>query len=223
MTGRRVVLFDLDGTLTDPKVGITRSVEHALRRLGVPPVPPEVLLCFIGPPLHEAFVELAGVPAGLAHAAVDAYREYFGDRGLFENVVYDGVLEMLEVLGAGGFRLGVATSKPTVFAEQILEHFGLRHRFDVVAGAELDGTRRHKQDVIRLALDRLGCGGDGCVMVGDRSFDVLGARHHGVPALGATWGYGTAAELLAAGAAGLVRRPADVVQAVADTIGETFA
>lgn len=219
MAGGRVVLFDLDGTLTDPKVGITRSVEHALRRLELPPLAPEVLTAFIGPPLHEAFVELAGIPADHAQVAVDAYREYFGDRGIFENVVYDGVPEMLASAKASGVRLGLATSKPKIYAERILDHFGLRASFEVVAGPELDGTRRHKREVIELALGLLGGDARACVMVGDRGFDVAGARHHGLPSIGVTWGYGTEAELVAAGATRLAHHPTEVAGVLEDLIG----
>ena len=196
----RVALFDLDGTLTDPKVGITKSVRHALARVGVDAPDLDALVVYIGPPLQDSFVSIAGLSEADAAEALIGYREYFADRGLYENEPYVGIADLLTGLADDGWTLAVATSKPTVFAERILDHFGLRAHFAVVAGAELDGSRRHKHDVIDHALVQLGCGPEGCVMIGDREHDVLGAHRHGIPAIGVLWGYGSREELEAAGA-----------------------
>ncbi len=195
-----VVLFDLDGTLTDPKEGITKSVRHGLARVGVDAPDLDALVAYIGPPLQDSLMSIGGLSEADAAEALIGYREYFADRGLFENVPYDGAADLLAGLTADGWRLAVATSKPTVFAERILDHFGLREPFEVVAGAELDGSRRHKHDIIVHALDQLGCSSDGCVMIGDREHDVLGARRAGMASIGVLWGYGTREELEAAGA-----------------------
>ena len=194
-----VVLFDLDGTLTDPKVGITRSVQHALRAMGQEADDLDALTPYIGPPLRESFQQLAGLSEPEAETAVGAYREYFGAQGLFENEPYEGIREVLAGLAAAGHRLGVATSKPTVFAEKILEHFDLRGWFEVVAGAELDGTRSRKSELIAHALALLGCeAGRTCVMVGDRQHDIVGAHEAGVSSIGVLWGYGGIEELILA-------------------------
>ena len=194
-----IVLFDLDGTLTDPKEGITKSVQHALRALGQPADDLEALTPYIGPPLRDSFRSLAGLTAAEAEVAVDAYRDYFGAQGLFENVPYDGVREVLAGLAAEGRRLAVATSKPTVFAEKVLEHFELRGWFEAVAGAELDGTRSRKSEVIAHALALLdGEASRTGVMVGDRQHDIVGAHEAGVSSIGVLWGYGGIEELILA-------------------------
>ena len=194
-----VVLFDLDGTLTDPKEGITKSVQHALRSIGQPADDLDALTGFIGPPLRESFREIAGLNAGEVEAAIDAYREYFGTQGLYENFAYAGIEEVLAELAAEGRRLAVATSKPGVFAEPILDRFGLRGWFEVVAGSELDGTRARKSEVIAYALDLLGCEASRrCVMIGDRQHDIAGAHEAGVSSIGVLWGYGGIEELILA-------------------------
>jgi phosphoglycolate phosphatase len=196
-----VVLFDLDGTLTDPRVGITRSVAFALARFGIEVEDTDTLVPFIGPPLDESFVKLGGLAEADAWNAVLAYREYYTDTGIYENAVYDGIAEVLGELAARGWRLGVATSKPTVFAERILEHFDLRAAFEVVSGAEMDGSRQHKHLVIEHALAQLDVDpSPECVMVGDREHDIVGARRLGLATVGVTWGYGPREELEAAGA-----------------------
>lgn len=206
-----VGLLDLDGTLTDSKVGITRSVQHALRRAGIDVVEPETLTGYIGPPLQDSFVALAGFSEAEAIQAVASYREYFAETGIFENTVYPGILECLEALQSRGWRLAVATSKPTVFAERIVDHFSLRSHFEAVVGTGLDGSRRHKHQVIAAALRELGVAADeGCIMVGDREHDVMAARAVGLQSVGVTWGYGSVQELSDAGADLLVHAVADL-------------
>jgi phosphoglycolate phosphatase len=204
------ILFDLDGTLTDNRVGITRSVQVALAGVGVHREPDE-LLAWIGPPLQDSFVALGGLGEATALRAVEVYRARFAEVGLYENAVYDGIEGALAELGSRR-RLAVATSKPTVFAERILDHFGLADAFDVVVGAELDGSRRHKPEIIGHVLGRLGVGR--AVMVGDREHDVAGAAACGIPCCGVLWGFGTEAELVAAGAATLVPTVGELAAAV---------
>ncbi len=207
-----LVLLDLDGTLTDPYDGISRCVVHALERLGLPVPGEQALRDVVGPPLEEGFAGL-GVPADLVGEAVALYRERFTVRGLYENRVYDGIPAALQVLQGRGDRLAVATSKPEPFAVRILEHFGLAESFVLVGGATLDGSRRHKADVVGHVLASLG--ETEAVMVGDRAQDVLGAAAHGLPCVGVSWGYARPGELAAAGARLVVDAPAELPDALA--------
>ena len=215
------VLLDLDGTLTDPYDGITRCVLHALAALGHPAPDEAALRGMIGPPLQEGFASL-GVPVAQLDEAVRLYRERFSTTGLYENRLYDGIPELLDDLRAAGRRLALATSKPEVFAQRILDHFRLADRFDVVGGATLDGTRRRKADVIADVLAATGSTGpvrDGAVMVGDRAQDVLGAQAHGLRCIGVRWGYAEPGELEAAGADPLVSTPAELLAALTGRAG----
>ncbi|MDY0885084.1 HAD family hydrolase [Dongia soli] len=203
------ILLDLDGTLTDPQIGITRSIRHALEALKLPVPSEQALISFIGPPLLEAFHDLVG-DATLAQRCVDHYRDRFGTIGLYENEVFPGVPEMLDQLLAVGHRLYLATSKPHVFASRILDHFGLTSRFAAIYGSELDGTRTRKADLIAHLLAKEGIGGEPAVMIGDREHDVHGASANNLPAIGVLYGYGSRAELEAAGATAFVASPAEI-------------
>lgn len=197
----KYLLFDLDGTLTDPKIGITTCVQYALRRFGIDEPDIDRLTWFIGPPLSESFKQGYGFDDEQAARAIAAYRERFSTVGLFENTVYDGVPAMLDALRAAGFVTAVATSKPTVFSERILAHFGLADKFDAVVGSELDGTRTAKADVIREVTARLDIRDPAdAVMVGDRRQDILGAAACGMRAIGVRYGYAEPNELEQAGA-----------------------
>ncbi len=196
-----VILFDLDGTLTDPGEGITNSVAYALRKLGQTPPPRSELEAFIGPPLIDSFMSLAGLDRLTGELAVKYYREYFSDRGIFENQIYPKIADMLKHLKEAGAVLSLATSKPTVFAAKILEHFDIAKYFDAVAGSELDGRRVKKAEVIEHALQLLDIHDTASVvMVGDREHDTIGAAACGVTSVGVTYGYGSQAELANAGA-----------------------
>jgi phosphoglycolate phosphatase len=200
-----VVLWDLDGTLTDPKVGITSGVQYALARLGVEVADADDLVGYIGPPIRDAFIEFHAVPEDQVEHAVATYREYYLDRGIFENVVIPGIPEALAAIGGTGRSMAVATSKVDWMAERILEHFELRDHFSVVGGATLDGSRGTKVDVIEHTLAELGIGAAGTdrdrvVIIGDREHDVLGARSAGIRSIGVRWGFAGAGELEAAGA-----------------------
>lgn len=196
-----IVLFDLDGTLTDPGMGITNSVAHALRRWGIEVPPRSELYKFIGPPLADSFAKYYGFCMEDAEKSVEYYREYFRDKGLYENEIYPGAEEMLKRLKAEGKKVVLATSKPEVFAKRILEYFKIDGYFDYVAGASMDSSRNRKGDVIAYALDSIGNPDKSAVvMVGDREHDILGAKENCLASIGVTFGYGDRAELEKAGA-----------------------
>jgi phosphoglycolate phosphatase len=211
----QAVLFDLDGTLTDPKTGITRCIQHALAALGrTSPGEAELTWC-IGPPLRESFARLLdSEDEALLGRAVALYRERFSTIGLFENALYSGIPELLSTLRRKGYRTYVATSKPRVFALRILEHFGIAALFDGIYGAELDGTRMDKGELISYLLSMENLEPGQVVMVGDREHDMVGGGRCRVPCIGVTYGYGSEAELRAHGAACLAQAPADVAAAV---------
>lgn len=203
----RTVLFDLDGTLTDPREGITRSIAYALERMGLEPPPLEALVFAIGPPLRASLARLlADERREPVERALAFYRERFADVGLFENAPYEGIAAELAALRAAGARLFVATSKPLVYAERIVRHFNLDAHFEAVHGCELDGTREDKRDLLAHLLGLHGLDARRTTMVGDRGVDMGAARHHGLRALGALWGYGSREELLDAGAHDLCER-----------------
>lgn len=197
------LFIDLDGTLTDPQIGITRCVAHALAQLGYP-VPDDLntLNWVIGPPLHTSFITLVGEDR--ADEGLALYRERFGTIGLFENTSYPGIHDTLSSLKAAGFTLSLATSKPHVYARQIVERFELLPFLDHVFGSELDGTRANKVVLLDHALKATGTRAEASIMSGDRKFDMEGARANKIAAIGVTWGYGSAGELAAAGAQHLV-------------------
>ena len=190
-----VILFDLDGTLTDPFEGITRCVQYALAHFGIEEPDLRRLAPYIGPPLKESFMQRHGLTVPQAEEALRQYRVRFSDLGMFENRVYQGIPQALETLRKAGHRLGVATSKPTVYSVKILEHFGLASYFDVIVGSELDGRRVDKAEVIAEAMARLNAVPEETWMVGDRCYDMEGARRCGVRALGVAWGYAEGEEL----------------------------
>lgn len=204
------ILLDLDGTLTDPREGITRCIQYALSRLDHHVPAQERLLGCIGPPLHGSFVNLLGGDHELAHRAVSLYRERFSEVGLYENAPYSGVREALETLRGAGARMFVATSKPTVYARRITAHFGLDTWLEDVFGSELDGTRTDKSDLLAHISRQLDLPAHDTRMVGDREHDMIGARVNGIEPVGVTWGYGSRAELLAAGAARLLHTPLEL-------------
>jgi phosphoglycolate phosphatase len=206
------VLFDLDGTLTDSAPGILASLRHAFGQSGVETPAEAVLLRAIGPPFELGLPDI-GVPPEHVLAVIDHYRDRYEHVGLFENQLYDGVVDMLDALA--GVVLALATAKPEPTARRIVEHFGLTARFAVIAGATYEPGRRTKTEVIAHALAELGvAGGPDVVMVGDRDHDMLAARHHGLGSIGVVWGYGSVDELTLAGADALANSPAEVVSLV---------
>lgn len=205
------ILFDLDGTLTDPGVGITKSVEYALNRYGIAVPDRSELYPFIGPPLIDSFMKYYGFSKEQAVEAVEVYREYFRVKGLFENEVYQGVPEMLKALKDAGKILLVASSKPEEFVVTILKHFDLFSYFDFVGGAAMDETRTKKEDVLRYVLQKANVTDPStAIMVGDREFDVNGAHAFGMDAIAVTYGYGTTEELTAAKPEYMANSPRDI-------------
>lgn len=213
------VLFDLDGTLTDPKEGITKCVQFALMQQGIHEPDLDKLEPFIGPPLTDSFMEFYGMTREQAEIGVADYRKRFGPVGIFENKVYPGIPEMLAHLKEAGIKLAVASSKPEPFVKRILEHFGLEAYFDVVTGSNLDGSRIEKEAVVEEALRRLGqsrINQETCAMVGDRKFDIYGGRQFGLTTVGVSYGYAGKGELEAAGADHIVRTVKQLEQLLLD-------
>lgn len=195
MQKKTAILFDLDGTLTDPMTGITKSVRYALAYFGIEVATLEELTPFIGPPLKGSFQKFYGFSEEDAETALSKYREYFSKTGLFENQVYEGIPALLKALKAQNKRLYVATSKPTVFATQILEHFNLAEYFDFIGGSELSGERVEKSDVIDFVLRENNIAKETAVMIGDRCFDVDAGKEAGLTTIGVLYGYGDKEEL----------------------------
>lgn len=211
------VLIDLDGTLTDPQEGIVACIEFALAKLNIEVPESTDLKRYIGPPLQQTFKALCKDDS-LAAQGVRFYRERFTDQGLYENKVYDGIPQCLQLLRDAGSTLYVATSKPTVYSLRIVEHFGLTPYFAQVYGSELDGTRADKTDLLAHVLSTEGVPASEAVMVGDRRYDIVGATNHGVKSVGVLWGYGGEEELSAAGATALCSAP----DALFDTVQGLF-
>lgn len=209
----KYILFDLDGTLTDPKLGITKSVAYALKSYGIEVDDLDSLLKFIGPPLKDSFVKYYGFSEEQGIEAVEKYREYFKPYGIYENKVYDGVENMLAELVKCGKKVILATSKPTVFAKVILEHFKLDQYFTCVVGSELDGSRVKKGDVVAEALRQARVADKSqAVMIGDREHDIIGAKENGIDSIGVLYGYGDRAEHEAAGAGMIVESVEELVE-----------
>ena len=193
---KNIILMDLDGTITDPKVGITRSVQYALRSKGLNIEDPDSLCKHIGPPLLSSFMNFYGFSRQEAEELVEKYREYFTVTGMYENKVYEGMEELLKRLTQDGKRLIVATSKAEKFAVKILEHFGLAQYFEDICGATMDSSRSEKADVIRYALEKNYITElEEAVMVGDREHDIFGASQVGIASIGVLYGYGSREEL----------------------------
>lgn len=205
------ILFDLDGTLTDPHVGITKSVQYALRHMGF--VEPDLknLIPFIGPPLAASFRSFYNMNENQSLEAVKFYREYFSMTGIFENAVYQGIPELLAELKCSGKILAVATSKPGVFANRIMEHFALTGFFDFVVGSNLDGSMVEKDEVIACVLKYLNPADiKSVVMVGDRKHDIIGAQKNAIDSIGVGYGYGDEEELHSAGPTFFAKRIEDL-------------
>jgi len=206
------VLLDLDGTLTDPFPGISACIIHALEQLNLPAPAPERLREWIGPPLLDSFrgyFQALGSGAD-EHRALEHYRARFSDLGLFENEVYPGIPEVLGRLQQAGLRLYLATAKPLVYAQRIVEYFGLDSYLQACHGSELDGTRSDKVELLQFIVAQERLDSAHCAMVGDRRHDMEAARYHGMQAIGVQWGYGCDRELLTAGAEILLARPEEL-------------
>lgn len=207
------ILFDLDGTLTDPGIGITNSVAYALRKFDIEVSDRSELYKFIGPPLMDAFSEYYGFSKEDSEKALAFYREYFSVKGLYENVLYDGTLDMLNKIKKSGKNILLATSKPEKFAITILKHFNIFNYFDFIAGATMDETRNKKDDVIKYALDTFGIADTSeALMIGDRKHDILGAKKFSIDSVGVLYGYGSKEELTNAGATYIAETTEDILK-----------
>lgn len=189
------ILFDLDGTLTDPKQGIVNSILFSLAKLGIKENNIEELDTFIGPPLRESFALRYKLTEQQADNAVSYYREYYAVKGIFENKIYPGITKLLEYLSSSGYRLFVATSKPTIYALKILEHFELNTYFIGVAGSNLDNSGTDKTEIISHVLSEYNLDADRTIMIGDRKHDLIGANNNSIKSIGVTYGYGSQEEL----------------------------
>ena len=215
---KRYILFDLDGTITDSSEGITKSVQHALKKLGIEENDQAMLRRFIGPPLDESFEKFYGFDKEKALKAVDYYRERYSDKGIYENVLFDGIADMLEGLKSDGYIIALATCKPEIYVPRILEYFNV----DVAVGSELEGgERRHKNQVIDEVFVRLAAAGladtgslsetkSQSIMIGDRKDDILGAKASGIDSMGVRYGFAEEQELEIAGADYIVETVEDI-------------
>lgn len=211
----KYILFDLDGTLTNPEIGITNCVMYALEKFGIKVEDRKELHPFIGPPLSYSFQTYYGLSEEDSELAIKYYRERFSVKGLYENEVYNGVEKVLQQLKESGKTLIIATSKPEEFTLKILEHFDLLKYFDFVAGATMDGSRGEKADVIRYALEISGIEDKSeAIMIGDRKYDILGAKENGLESIGVLFGFGDHKELAEAGANYIAESVEDILKYV---------
>lgn len=201
MKEKDYILFDLDGTLTDPKEGITKSFQYALAHFGINEPDLDKLEVLIGPPLRDSFIDFYGFTRENVNEAVMKYRERFATQGIYENIIYEGIPSMLQKLSDAGKMLAIASSKPTIFVEKILEHFEIKEYFHHIIGSNLDGTRSDKAEVVDAAIAEFGkVNKEDIIMVGDRKFDVIGAHEREIEVIGVTYGYGGEEELMESGA-----------------------
>ena len=208
----KYILFDLDGTLTNPEKGIVNSIVYALKKIGIEENDRKSLNKFIGPPLMESFEKFYGFSKEKSALALKYYREYFSVKGLYENEVYEGIKDVLATIKKQGKKIILATSKPEKFAIEILKHFKLYDYFDFIAGATMDETRNEKADVISYALESLNiCDLQNAVMVGDRKHDILGAKQIGIKSVGVLFGFGSKEELISAGADNIAENAKDIL------------
>ena len=208
------ILFDLDGTITDSEPGIINCIKYALTKMEVEIPDIKVLKTFIGPPLFDRFIEVFSFSEEESKKAVELYRERFAPIGLFENRVYDGVIEMLTELKKCGYTLSLATSKPEVFAIKIMDHFDLTKYFDHITGADLGGGKETKTDVMKEAISKLGAKNEEIVMVGDRFYDIESSKELGVDSIGVTYGYGPIEELEKECATYIATSPDEIVKII---------
>lgn len=209
----KYILFDLDGTLTNPEIGITNCVMYALEKFGIKVENRKQLHPFIGPPLMYSFQEYYGLSEEESRQAVVYYRERFSVKGLYENEVYEGIEEMLQQLKTQGKVIVLATSKPEEYAIEILRHFKLEQYFDFIAGATMDGSRGEKAEIITYALEISGIEDKSkAVMIGDRNYDILGAKENGLDSIGVLFGFGDYEELTKAGATYIAEDVKDILK-----------
>jgi phosphoglycolate phosphatase len=208
------ILFDLDGTLTDPRAGILNSVRYALEQVGFSAPPSEEIEWIIGPPLRDSFATIAGISLSdkRVEQLMDWYRKRFGPIGVYENQLFPDIPPVLKDIRTRNISCFVATSKPTVYAAKIIEHFQLKHYFTEILGSELDGSRENKRDIIGELLQRHHLKPDATLMIGDREYDILGAGANGMDSVGVLYGFGSEQELTSAGATHIARTPTDILK-----------
>lgn len=212
MAKYKMILFDLDGTISDPKEGITKSVQYALQKLGINEPNLDKLEPFIGPPLQQSFAEQYGFAEEQIQQAIDFYRERFKQEGMFENELYPAIPQLLKSLQEQHLTLIVATSKPTIFAEQIVKYFNIDQCFALIVGSNLDGTRTSKTDIIQYIINKYkNHPKEDFIMIGDRKHDIIGAKNCGIDSIGVTYGYGSPEELSE-------EHPTYIVQSIDDLI-----
>ncbi|MBR2875290.1 MAG: HAD hydrolase-like protein [Clostridia bacterium] len=206
------LFFDLDGTLVDSGEGIIKGIEYSLKKFGITVEDNSVLRAFIGPPLVDSFKQHYGFETEKAMLAIKYYREYYNEIGIRQAYVYNGLVETLQALKDKGYVLAVATSKPEVLANRVLEYFGLAKFFDTISGASLDERLSHKDVILDYALKKYGVDRAKCLMIGDRKFDVLGAKANSIDCLGVLYGYGDLPEMQKAGATYIVKTPTEILE-----------
>ena len=207
----KYILFDLDGTLTDPKEGITKCVQYALNKFGIERECDE-LLEFIGPPLKEHFMGYANLSDEDGTLAVKYYRERYAPIGIFENGIYDGVIPILSALKEKGYTLAIATSKPRIFSEKICDKYGISKYITYLSGSELDGTNTDKAAVLKNAMEFLGAQKDETIMIGDRIYDLEGADTNEIQSIAVSYGYGTMEELKKGNAVAIIDSPLEILE-----------
>lgn len=211
MQNKKYILFDLDGTLTASDEGIIKSVQYALKQFGIYEQDTQKLKLFVGPPLRVAFPKFYGMNEQETEEAISFYRERYATKGLFENQVYDGIVDMLNACYDKGYTLMLATSKPKVYADKILQHFGLSEYFTHVVGPLLDGTLDAKSDIIKYAMELCeDTDKSAYIMIGDRFYDIEGANICGIDSIGVLYGYGTEQELVNSGATYICKTTSDL-------------
>ncbi len=212
---KKYLLFDLDGTLTASAPGIITSVQAVIRHYNLPELNEAQLQKFVGPPLAVSFADYLGLPEEEILPAIDVYREYFEAHGIYDNSVYGGMPETLQKLKDAGYKLAVATSKPEKYAKQIVEYYGIAPYFDFVCGIPMEDEQMTKAQVVATTLEKLGVAQKSeALMIGDRFYDVEGAKENGIECLGVTFGYGTEDELTAAGAKYIAHTTAEIFDVV---------
>jgi len=208
----KYILFDLDGTITDSEIGITKSIQYSLSKFDIKVDDLELLIPFIGPPLKRSFIERYDFSEENAELAVNYFREYFKERGMFENLPYKGVESTLRTLKGMGYKLAIATSKPTIFSNQILGHFNLNDYFEHIVGSNLNNTRTNKNEIITECLNLFDDSDkEKYIMVGDKEYDIMGAKKVGIKSIGVLYGYGSKKELTEAGADYIANSHTDIV------------
>ena len=195
----KTILFDLDGTLTDSKEGILKSIQYALSCYGIEE-DENNLKMFLGPPAHLAFQEFYGFSEEKAFEITNVFRKRYSEKGIYENSIYDGMKGLLERLSSSGVKLCVATSKPQIYTDKILESFEIRKYFDIVVGSDLEGEFCDKSDIIARVIELGGYDKSGCIMVGDRKYDIIGAKKNGIKSMAVLYGYGNKEEFVLSGA-----------------------